>query len=197
MAYINIEYGGQKTFGGYLSVDGGKQMVLSEGLLIKVDAGTHYLDFMNVPSANKTIAKANAYAGNYGTALFMANTIVEGTITEDLGENDLLVLTVVSDNNGKILDVPNYRITPLTAEGIQKLDELYQKQRSSGIQADGSNVKTEFFICLLLGWIGIHKFYKGKTLAGLVYMFTLGLAGIGWLFDTFILLIKLIMLKKR
>lgn len=196
MAYICIEYGGKKTFGGYLSVDGDKQMILSEGLMIKVEGGTHHLHFMNVPKANTKILDANVMAGNVGTVNMMLDNLVEGDITESLDDNDLMTFTVVSDNNGKILDLPTYKVTSLDEEGMKEADKLYAEQASSGIQADGSNVKTEFFICLFLGWIGAHKYYRGKVLAGLLYTFTLGFFIIGWLFDTIILLIKVLKLKK-
>ena len=39
MAYIQIELAGQKTFGGYLKIDGEKQIKLIDGLLIPVSAG--------------------------------------------------------------------------------------------------------------------------------------------------------------
>ena len=197
MAYIGIEYGGKKTFGGYLSVDGDKQMVLTEGLLIKLEPGTHNLHFMNVPSANKTILDANVYAGNVGTVMMMADSMLEGDITISVEYNDLVTLTIVSDDNGKILDMPLYEITELDSEAMVEADRLYQEQAAEGIQADGSNVKTEFFICLFLGWLGIHKFYRGKTVMGIIYMFTLGFFLFGWGLDTIILLIKVLSLKKK
>lgn len=36
-----------------------------------------------------------------------------------------------------------------------------------------------------LGWLGIHHFYLGRYGFGLVYFFTLGLLGVGWLVDLF------------
>ena len=38
-------------------------------------------------------------------------------------------------------------------------------------------------LCILLGWAGAHKFYVGKMGMGLIYLFTFGLFGIGWLVD--------------
>ena len=52
------------------------------------------------------------------------------------------------------------------------------------------NKWTAFFLCLFLGEFGAHKFYEGKTGMGILYLFTLGLFGIGWLIDTIILLFK-------
>ncbi|MBR5914391.1 MAG: TM2 domain-containing protein [Selenomonadaceae bacterium] len=40
-----------------------------------------------------------------------------------------------------------------------------------------------FFLCLFLGMLGAHKFYEGKTLLGVLYLFTFGLFGIGWAID--------------
>ena len=40
-----------------------------------------------------------------------------------------------------------------------------------------------FLLCLFLGYLGAHKFYEGKAGMGLVYIFTVGLFGIGWIID--------------
>ena len=47
-----------------------------------------------------------------------------------------------------------------------------------------------FVLCFLFGWLGVHRFYEGKIGTGLLYMFTGGLFGIGWLIDLIILLCK-------
>ena len=40
--------------------------------------------------------------------------------------------------------------------------------------------KKAFWLCLLLGWLGIHRFYVGKIGTGIIYMFTAGFFIIGW-----------------
>lgn len=47
-----------------------------------------------------------------------------------------------------------------------------------------------FLLCLFLGMFGAHKFYEGKIGMGIVYLFTGGLFGIGWLIDCIALLCK-------
>ncbi len=47
-----------------------------------------------------------------------------------------------------------------------------------------------FFLCLFFGVLGIHKFYEGRVLLGIVYLLTLGLCGIGVIIDLIILLFK-------
>jgi TM2 domain-containing membrane protein YozV len=34
-----------------------------------------------------------------------------------------------------------------------------------------------------LGYLGVHRMYLGKWITGLIYLFTGGLLGIGWLYD--------------
>lgn len=45
-------------------------------------------------------------------------------------------------------------------------------------------------LCFFLGYFGAHKFYEGKVGTGILYLFTLGLFGIGWFIDCINLLFK-------
>ena len=47
-----------------------------------------------------------------------------------------------------------------------------------------------FLLCLFLGVLGSHKFYEGKVGMGILYLFTFGLLGIGWVIDCIVLLFK-------
>lgn len=46
-----------------------------------------------------------------------------------------------------------------------------------------NNLVVEFIITLLFGMFGVHKFMKGDSKMGFIYLFTLGLFGIGWIID--------------
>ena len=52
------------------------------------------------------------------------------------------------------------------------------------------NKWVSFFICLFLGVLGIHKFYEGKVIFGIVYLLTGGIFGIGVIVDLILLLFK-------
>lgn len=43
--------------------------------------------------------------------------------------------------------------------------------------------KTALWCCILGGLFGVHQFYVGKFGKGLLYLFTAGLFGIGWIID--------------
>ncbi len=43
------------------------------------------------------------------------------------------------------------------------------------------------YILWIFGFTGSHRFYYGKPISGTLYFFTLGLLGIGWLIDLFLI----------
>jgi TM2 domain-containing membrane protein YozV len=43
------------------------------------------------------------------------------------------------------------------------------------------------YIVWIFGFLGAHRFYYGKPISGAIYFFTLGLFGIGWLIDLFLI----------
>lgn len=96
-------------------------------------------------------------------------------------------------------------ICPKCGKQVEKLDSGAAAQPQVVINNSNANVNTNvnggaggrkrnkwtaFFLCLFLGGIGAHKFYEGKTGMGVLYIFTVGLFGIGWLIDLISLLFK-------
>ena len=45
------------------------------------------------------------------------------------------------------------------------------------------NKMVALLLCIFLGVLGVHRFYVGKIGTGLLYLFTVGLFGIGWIID--------------
>ncbi|WP_417903094.1 TM2 domain-containing protein (plasmid) [Borreliella andersonii] len=78
-------------------------------------------------------------------------------------------------------------------------DEIYCQSCSKAIKKDAEicvacgvinkhaqesyNRTTIFLLCLLLGFLGAHRFYVSKTKTGLLYLFTGGLLLFGVLID--------------
>jgi TM2 domain-containing membrane protein YozV len=43
------------------------------------------------------------------------------------------------------------------------------------------------YVLWLFGFTGAHRFYYGKPISGTIWFFTLGLLGVGWLIDLFLI----------
>ena len=43
------------------------------------------------------------------------------------------------------------------------------------------------YILWIFGFTGSHRFYYGRQITGIIWFFTLGLVGIGWLIDLFLI----------
>jgi len=43
------------------------------------------------------------------------------------------------------------------------------------------------YVAWVFGFMGAHRFYYGKPVSGTIYFFTLGLLGVGWVIDLFLI----------
>ncbi len=59
-----------------------------------------------------------------------------------------------------------------------------------GVFPRAKNKWVALLLCFFFGIFGAHKFYEGKILFGIVYLFTCGLLGIGVFIDFFVILFK-------
>ena len=53
--------------------------------------------------------------------------------------------------------------------------------------SNDTHMKTVGYLVWLFGFTGSHRFYYGKQITGTIWFFTLGLLGIGWLIDLFLI----------
>jgi len=53
--------------------------------------------------------------------------------------------------------------------------------------ANDTHLKTVGYILWIFGFTGSHRFYYGRPVSGTIYFLTLGLLGIGWLIDLFLI----------
>lgn len=106
-------------------------------------------------------------------------------------EYDVLADNVITNDLDSYGVRINY-ITDAEREKVkQKQKEVEQrilKEKENKKKKEIKNKTIELIICIFLGVIGGHKFYKGNIKMGILYLFTGGLLGIGWLID----IIKLI-----
>lgn len=64
--------------------------------------------------------------------------------------------------------------------------------RNTNINGGGKlrNKWVALVLAIFLGFLGAHKFYEGKIGMGILYLFTFGLCGVGWIIDIIVILCK-------
>lgn len=61
--------------------------------------------------------------------------------------------------------------------------EGYGNRMASPVSS--KNYVATLLLAILLGFMGIHRFYVGKVGTGIMYLLTVGWFGIGWIVDIF------------
>ena len=54
-------------------------------------------------------------------------------------------------------------------------------------QQQDTHFKTIGYVLWIFGFLGAHRFYFGRPVTGTIWLFTLGLLGVGWIIDLFLI----------
>jgi TM2 domain-containing membrane protein YozV len=68
-----------------------------------------------------------------------------------------------------------------------QLEPERKTMATATLPVNDTHMKTVGYLVWLFGFTGSHRFYYGKQITGTIWFFTLGLLGIGWLIDLFLI----------
>ena len=78
-------------------------------------------------------------------------------------------------------------------ESIKSKNEVIHKNKNTkkakSSSYGGKMQIVALILCVFLGLLGVHRFYLGYSGMGVIYLFTFGLFGFGWLIDILLLII--------
>lgn len=162
-----------------MSIDGSKEMTISGKWprRIRVSAGSHTIVATTMSKLDRMSVNMADGVGKLGAAITEAsNTTLGGTI--DLDPDDVWLFQVKqgltkSKVTNRVMDMNEAR------EYVDMGSVLDYGERAPGEK----NKWVVLLLCLFLGFLGVHRFYERKIVTGIIYLLTLGLFGIGILYD--------------
>lgn len=96
------------------------------------------------------------------------DTVINDNRTTIINNNTYNQMVVINEEE----PAPTFPLAQKLVPGQYKLTSHSEKDR-----------QTALVLCIVFGWCGAHYFYVGRREMGILYLLTLGLAGIGWMVD--------------
>lgn len=125
------------------------------------------------------------YCPNCGVRVHLSNSVNSAS---DIQYNKYSRKVKLCKNCGA--EIPNDTFYCLNCGALFDESDVSAKSEITTQMGTWKNKWIALLLCIFFGWLGIHRFYEGKVLTGLLYLFTLGLFGIGWVVDIIRIAIK-------
>ena len=74
-----------------------------------------------------------------------------------------------------------------TSQISVKLWQYHHSSQPDLVMQNETHSKVIGYVLWIFGFTGSHRFYYGRQITGIIWFFTLGLFGIGWLIDLFLI----------
>lgn len=140
MAYLKLEISGNTSFGGYLSMDGGKAIKVEDEMFYEIPSGRHTFVVHSASNASRSYAKFQAgLYNNTSSSGAILDAIERHQIQKGLGDSwefevdlddDELLRICITSSGDQIVDDPAYAIQQLDDEDLAALEEMFAEVRA-------------------------------------------------------------------
>lgn len=134
-----------------------------------------FLGYSSVHSENPTLLKTPAFQTQ------LNESGIPLAVIQNLSAEQFLELTP-----NKIKKATGHRLGLKSAFALKKIQKLVKKELNPGGKTERKKDQmVALLLCIFLGFLGIHRFYLGYPLIGIIQLLTLGMCGIWYLIDFF------------
>lgn len=139
MAYIRMSINGNTSFGGYLSVDGGKTVSIEDGVVMELDNGKHSFTVYTASDFERGSVKVNQWgrSGSSNKLLNMANDAImkdaggkSWDFSATLDEMDCAVIEVTTERKDFVCE-PAFEVVELPEEKYQEYNTYFENLRNT------------------------------------------------------------------
>lgn len=137
MAYLYFSVGGNPDFGGYMSVDGSRSILIKDDMVYELDDGVHAFSIHSTSDAKRASGRAHgAFNSIVGTDGFMGavnraqamNAMGDEWNFQARAEGDEVVVVEIVTRGDKIISTPEYQVTEFKDEIIESWKVAFEEQ---------------------------------------------------------------------
>ncbi len=137
MAYLYLSISGNPDFGGYLSMDGGRSILMQDDMVYEIEDGLHAYTIHSNSDAKRTSGRIQGTINNLtGSGGFFdtvnrvqaMNAIGDEWNFQARAEGDEVLMIEIVTKGDKIISTPEYQVTEFKDEIIQGWKEYFAEQ---------------------------------------------------------------------
>ena len=136
MPYIELTISGNEKFGGYLSVDGGSSVEITNDAVYEIGVGQHLFEVHSTSDSSRKIGKLQSKINNAAYNGGILDMIAENQADNAIGDNwsfsvvveedDCVELNVLTKGN-KIIAAPQYRVSKMSDEKREHYEQMFRE----------------------------------------------------------------------
>ena len=139
MAFLYLSIGGNPDFGGYLSVDGGRSILMKDDMVYEIEDGLHAYTIHSTSDAQRRSGRVQGTINNLTGSGGFFDTVNRVQAMNAIGDewnfqaravgDEVLVIEIVTKGNN-IITTPEYRVTEFEEETIQSWKEYFAEEHA-------------------------------------------------------------------